>query len=84
MTARDDYPELHRITSGLGVEILEDAETQAEAALNEIDRLRRQVEFMEAFSDGGGLALNGIPWREAFDRLNAIVSDPVPSPEPSL
>lgn len=43
----------------------------------EMERLRRQVEFLEALADGGPLLVNGIPWREMFDRLNAIVSDPV-------
>lgn len=40
MTARDDYPEIERITRGVGVECIEDAEEQAAAALDEIDRLR--------------------------------------------
>lgn len=35
-----DYPELARITQGLGVEYLEDAEEQAERALDELNTLR--------------------------------------------
>lgn len=41
MSERDDYPELQRITMGIGVEVIDDAEVQAEAALDEIARLRR-------------------------------------------
>lgn len=42
------------------------------------ERARRQVEFLEILADGGGITVNGVPWREMFERLNAIVSDPVP------
>jgi hypothetical protein len=41
VSARDDFPELARIPQGIGVEYIEDAEDQAERALNEIDFLRR-------------------------------------------
>lgn len=41
--ARADYPELHRITMGIGVEVIEDAEDQADRALDELDRLRAEV-----------------------------------------
>lgn len=41
------------------------------------ERLRREVEFLEILSDGGKLTVNDVPWREMFDRLNAIVGDPV-------
>lgn len=41
------------------------------------ERQRREIEFVEMLCDGGDLAVNGIPWREAFERLNALVSDPV-------
>ncbi len=42
MSARDDYPELDRITRGIGVEIIENAERQADRALRELDRLRAE------------------------------------------
>lgn len=41
------------------------------------ERHRRQVEFLEILADGGRIEVNGVPWREMFDRINAIVSDPV-------
>lgn len=41
------------------------------------ERLRRQIEFLEILADGGRLEVNGIPWRKAFEKINAIVSDPV-------
>jgi hypothetical protein len=44
MSARDDYPELYRITRGIGVEIIEDAEAQADKALDEIDRLNDNIQ----------------------------------------
>lgn len=40
MSARDDYAEMYRLTIGVGVEDIEDAEAQADQALDEIDRLR--------------------------------------------
>lgn len=55
------------------------ADWQAEARelRNENEALRRRLEFIETLADGGELRVNGIPWREAFDRLNKLVSDPV-------
>lgn len=47
----------------------------ANMAADDLERLRRQVEFMEAFS--ADITINGRPWRELFDALNALVSDPV-------
>ena len=41
------------------------------------ERLRRQLDFLTALADGGEIKVNGIPWREAFEGLNALVSDPV-------
>lgn len=43
----------------------------------EAERQRREIEFVEMLCDGGDLTVNGIPWREAFERLNQLVSDPV-------
>ncbi len=40
MSVRSDYPELVRISNGMGVHILEDAEDQARRALDELARLR--------------------------------------------
>lgn len=64
--------------------------TVSTAWLNEVsrgrsidgERARRQVEFLEILADGGGITVNGIPWREMFERLNAIVSDPLPNVDP--
>lgn len=50
---------------------------KAETLRAERDALARKLEFLEILADGAPLAVNGIPWREAFERLNAIVSDPV-------
>lgn len=44
---------------------------------NILERQRRQIEFLEILADGGNITVNDIPWREMFERLNAIVSDPV-------
>lgn len=41
------------------------------------ERARRQVQFLEILADGGDLTVNGVPWREMFERLNSIVADPV-------
>lgn len=43
-SAAYDYPELARISQGLGVEIIEDAEDQADRALAELNRLRDLVD----------------------------------------
>lgn len=42
-----------------------------------VECLRRQVEFMEILNDGAGITVNGIPWREAFAKINDIVGDPI-------
>ena len=44
MSARDDLPELYRLSIGLGVSDLEDAEAEADAALNQIDRLWQDLD----------------------------------------
>jgi hypothetical protein len=48
-----------------------------EEAVAHFERPMRELEFLLALADGGAITVHGIPWREAFDRLNAIVSDPV-------
>lgn len=58
--ANTTYPELDRITRGVGVEVLEDAENQARQALDEIDELRRwKAEALIVLSD----------WDDTFDAL---------------
>lgn len=43
-----------------------------------LERQRRELEFVELLADGGGIQVNGIPWRDAFARINVIVGDPMP------
>lgn len=45
------------------------------------ERAKRQVQFLEIMADGAALQVNGIPWREAFERLNTVVSDGLPPEE---
>lgn len=47
------------------------------ALANEVTALRRYMEFAETLCDGGKILVNGVPWREMFDRINALMSDPV-------
>lgn len=47
------------------------------ALANEVTSLRRYIQFAETLCDGGQILVNGVPWREMFDRINAIVNDPV-------
>lgn len=54
------------------------------AAANELVKLRRQLEFLEILADGGKITVNGIPWRQAWETLNSIVSDPVISSDSPL
>ena len=41
------------------------------------ERTRRELEFLTTLADGGGIKVNGVPWREMFEKINALVSDPV-------
>lgn len=85
----DTLESLARVT-GLPVFIVDrgDVELVPVATIKVMQRLvedaergRRQVEFLEALADGGELKVNGIPWREAFETVNAIIADSLP-PEP--
>ena len=51
MSVRSDYPELVRISNGMGVHILEDAEDQARRALDELARLRGENPQREEADD---------------------------------
>lgn len=42
-----------------------------------VERQRRKLEFLEIMADGGRIEINGVPWREMFERLNSLVGDPV-------
>lgn len=44
------------------------------------EEYKRAFEFIETLADGGDIRVNGIPWREAYERLNRIVPDPLPLP----
>lgn len=35
----------------------------------------RRLEFLEILADGAGLTVNGVPWREMFDRVERVHSD---------
>lgn len=57
------------------------------ALADEVTALRREIEFVELLCDGGQITVNGVPWREMFERVNAIISDPIrvtPSKLPEL
>lgn len=43
------------------------------AAAGEIERLRREVEFIEIMADGGKIMVNDVPWREMFARYEALL-----------
>lgn len=47
------------------------------ALADEVVALRRELEFVELLADGGGITVNGVPWREMFERVNGIISDPI-------
>jgi hypothetical protein len=47
------------------------------ALANEVVALRREMEFVELLCDGGKISVNGVPWREMYDRINALVADPI-------
>ena len=49
---RQDYPELARLAAGHGVNVIEDAEAQTAAALDEIQFLRNRVRNLRAINDG--------------------------------
>lgn len=34
----------------------------------------RQIEFMETLLDGGEITVNGMPWREMYERFTAVVA----------
>jgi hypothetical protein len=42
------------------------------ALADEVVLLRRRLEFIEILCDGGKLEVNGVPWREMLDRVNAM------------
>jgi hypothetical protein len=44
VSAAEDYPEIARLPSGLGCEVIEDLEDQADRVLAELDRLRDLVD----------------------------------------
>jgi 2-oxo-4-hydroxy-4-carboxy--5-ureidoimidazoline (OHCU) decarboxylase len=48
---RQDYPELARLAAGHGVNVIEDAEEQAGAALDEIQQLRVKARNLRAIND---------------------------------
>ncbi len=43
-----------------------------------VESLRLETQFLNIISDGAGLNINGIPWREMFRRF-AVVNEPWPT-----
>lgn len=68
----DSFPDGWAKVNGSWVRLSDDDDDDDEG-----ERYRRQVQFLEILADGGKITVNGVPWREMFARLNAIVTDPV-------
>lgn len=68
MSAADDFPEIARISQGIGCLVLEDCEEQAEMVLAEVDVLRAKVLLLKAQLAAAEVALRMCGYQGAMTR----------------
>ena len=52
--------------------------SQDSIALRYVRWMEKRLEFAEVLLDGGKIAVNGIPWREAWERMESLLGVSAP------